>query len=384
MLPYPWRLFIGLARTALGIACLALHLTYSNSAISWALIPLTGFVLYSLFAMKRGMESGGVPAFVLVVDCAAFVAWYSITGSYAPHAGAWSVLALAIYLFLISSAVLSHDWRWVLGVMATCLAVASFAPAADLIPVGPSMIWCAVLSIVWMVHNQYLERRLARASRHSVLYRFEAQQAREDERERIAADFHDGPLQSFIGLQMRLEILKKMMARDPQMAVEELRQLQELCQSQVGELRSFVRSMRPLDVEGSSLGASISRMVEQFQKDTGISASFLSGEYVDPAETGVSLELLQIVREALNNVQKHSRATRVAVTLNRNGDYLEISVNDDGDGFPFSGSFSLDELDLLRLGPLSIRRRVRALGGELNLDSRPGQGAGLLVRVTMS
>ncbi len=216
------------------------------------------------------------------------------------------------------------------------------------------------------------------------MYRLEAQHAQEEERQRIAADFHDGPLQSFIGLQMRLEILRKMLARNPQAVVEELRQLQELCQSQVAELRNFVRSMRPADVDGSNLGASISRMVEQFQKDTGVSTSFFSGEYLDPDETDISLEVLQMVREALNNVQKHSGASRVTVELNKKGEFLEISVDDNGEGFPFSGAYTLEELELLRLGPMSIRRRVRALGGDLKVESRPGQGAGVKVRIPLS
>ena len=57
-------------------------------------------------------------------------------------------------------------------------------------------------------------------------------------------------------------------------------------------------------------------------------------------------------------------------------------MDDNGNGFPFSGTYTLEELDMLRLGPVSIRRRVRALGGDLTLDSRPGQGAALKVRVT--
>jgi signal transduction histidine kinase len=163
-----------------------------------------------------------------------------------------------------------------------------------------------------------------------------------------------------------------------------LRQVQDLVKSQVGELRTFVRNMRPGEMEGASLGASISRMVEQFQKETGIAASFLSSEYLEPTETQVSLEVLQIVREALNNVQKHSRATRVSVTIEKQGEFLEIRVDDNGGGFPFSGLYTLEELELLHLGPVSIRRRVRALGGDMQVESKPGQGAGLRVRVSMS
>jgi signal transduction histidine kinase len=215
-----------------------------------------------------------------------------------------------------------------------------------------------------------------------VVIRSQAQNAREAERQRIAADFHDGPLQSFISFQMRLEIVKRLLARDVAAGVDELRQLQELCQSQVADLRSFVRSMRPAD-EGMSLAASLSRMSELFLRDSGISASFSAGDIHDPAETEVSLEVLQIVREALNNVQKHSGATRVAISAALRDRRLELTVEDNGGGFPFTGSFTLDELELMRLGPGSIKRRVKMLAGELILDSKPGQGAKLAIRIPL-
>ena len=116
-------------------------------------------------------------------------------------------------------------------------------------------------------------------------------------------------------------------------ATEELLQLQELCKTQVNELRSFVRSMRPVDVEGS-LNATLRRVVEQFQKDSGISATFVSAEFLEPAEPEVSLELLQIVREALYNVQKHSAAYARGGEHRKTDSALEIRVEDNGSGFP--------------------------------------------------
>jgi signal transduction histidine kinase len=138
--------------------------------------------------------------------------------------------------------------------------------------------------------------------------------------------------------------------------------------------------MRPAD-EGVSLPASLSRMVDQFQRETGIAATFASGELHDPAEIEVSLELLQIVRETLNNIHKHSGATRMALSVGMFDHKVEIKAEDNGSGFPFSGAFNLDELELLRLGPVSIKRRVRMLGGDLQLESRPGQGASLQIRI---
>ena len=67
----------------------------------------------------------------------------------------------------------------------------------------------------------------------------------------------------------------------------------------------------------------------------------------------------------------------------KNGGKLEVRAEDNGGGFPFSGVFTLEELELLRTGPVSIKRRVRMLGGELMLDSRPGQGSSLEIRVPL-
>jgi len=67
----------------------------------------------------------------------------------------------------------------------------------------------------------------------------------------------------------------------------------------------------------------------------------------------------------------------------RKEDRLEVVVEDNGSGLPFSGTFSLEELELLHLGPLSIRRRVRMLGGDLAITSNPGQGAKLEIRVPL-
>jgi len=181
---------------------------------------------------------------------------------------------------------------------------------------------------------------------------------------------------------MRLEVIRKLLGRNLEDAARELHQLQELCQTQVADLRSFVRSMRPAD-EGMGLAASLSRMAELFQRDTGIAVTFSGGDVHDPADTEVSLEVLQIVREALNNILKHSGASRVAISVAREDQHLRITVEDNGEGFPFTGAFSLEELELLRLGPSSIKRRVKVLEGNMELESGPGRGSKLAIRVPL-
>jgi signal transduction histidine kinase len=201
--------------------------------------------------------------------------------------------------------------------------------------------------------------------------------ALEEERERIASDFHDGPLQSFISLQMRLDILRRLLERDISSGIEDLLQLQTLAQSQVSELRAFLNSMRPAEIDTTNLMASARRAAERFQKESGIPVTFLGANSQIALKREISGEVLQMLREALNNVQKHSGATRVAVALDKTDRGLEVSIDDNGRGFPFSGAYSLEELELLRLGPASLKRRARSLNADLVLESRPGRGAGV-------
>ena len=90
-----------------------------------------------------------------------------------------------------------------------------------------------------------------------------------------------------------------------------------------------------------------------------------------------------MLREALHNVQKHASATRVAVAMEKTDRGLEISVDDNGHGFNFAGTYSLEELELLRLGPASLKRRARGLNADLLLESRPGRGAGVKFRIPL-
>jgi signal transduction histidine kinase len=73
----------------------------------------------------------------------------------------------------------------------------------------------------------------------------------------------------------------------------------------------------------------------------------------------------------------------VLFAVERKGNQLHLAIDDNGRGFRFGGKYMLQELESLRLGPKSIKRRVRALGGDLTLESNPGQGSNLRVTVPL-
>lgn len=375
MIPYRGRLSLRIARTVLAAACLAWYGISAGLHVNWLTALLAAYLAYSLGALYEVRFDASMRSPVgILADTLYFGLWSFI----AP--GAWMPAMAAGYL--LASVCLLQDLPRTVSAAAVALVLAVVLPS----PATPALIWtvCATgaAAIVLSLYKRYLDERMSILLRNNLIIRSQAEGAREAERQRIAADFHDGPLQSFISFQMRLQVIKKLMARDAEAAEEELRQLQDLCRAQVADLRSFVRSMRPVD-EGMSLSASLSRMVESFQRDAGIFATFTAEEFHDPSNTEAALETLQIVRETLNNIQKHSGATRVAVSAARGAQRLEVIVEDNGSGFPFSGKFSLEELDQLRLGPVSIKRRVRMLGGDLVIESKPGEGSKLELKLPL-
>jgi signal transduction histidine kinase len=375
MVPYHGRLALRIVRLLLAVVCATAYVRAVGFEQNWVTALVAAYTVYSLgsvFAVRY--ESPLRAATAIVADATNFAIWtWQAPGNWEP--------ALACG-YLLGSTVLLHDLVRAAITFAAALFIALILPAGR----NGNLVWTVVASggaaAAVGLYKRYLEDRMSTTLRHNVMIRSQSQLAREAERQRIAADFHDGPLQSFISFQMRLEVIRKLMSRDVEAGTRELHQLQELCQTQVADLRSFVRSMRPAD-EGMGLAASLSRMSELFQRDTGIATTFSGDDMHDPADTQVSLEVLQIVREALNNVLKHAGATRVAISVARADRDLKISVEDNGEGFPFTGAFSLEELELLRLGPTSIKRRVKVLEGDLALESRPGRGSKIAIRVPL-
>lgn len=385
MIPHVWRVSLALVRVALALVFLSIYyvsvrsLDFTTIIFAVYLASAVG-LLFGTITNAIPVHRSGWSLSSLLGDSFVSLFWVVIYSGVIGSQDLWFWVSAASWIFVIAHAEMTQNVWVVSALTGIAILLLFLIPSSSKTNLTGVVLAAGVLSIVWSIQREYYEKRLSMAARQSVLLRDDAQRARESERQRIAADFHDGPLQAFIGFLMRLELVRKLMSKDTDQALSELKQLQEIAKKQVNELRSFVRSMRPVEVEGSSFAASLSRLVEQFQKDTGVNTTFMSGDYDEPGETETALELLQIVRESLNNVQKHSRATRVLVSVQKHGDGLEVTVDDNGSGFPFSGLYTIDEMDLMRMGPVSIKRRVRLLGGELLIDSRPGEGASLKVR----
>ncbi len=375
VVPPWWRRLRSVLRAVLGFACLANqllgtapHLGITVGAGLFAVYAVVVLVLPRFNRLQTSLAG-------LFIE----TAWFVIFSTYGADRA--TVLGSVFFLYLMLAAVLDHDWGDVMIIVGACLGFFLIVRSPEIDALRRVVAISGVLAAALGYFKKKSNDQLMESVRREEVLRIEGDKVRELERIRIAGDFHDGPLQTFIGFQVRLEILSTLFKRDPHAALEDLKELQQLARSQVSEIRSFLRAMKPAEVDASDLVASTRRIVEFFQKDTGIPSRFVSSQTsLKPAQE-TTHEILQVLREALHNVHKHAKASRVVVALEQAGKAVEISVDDDGTGFAFSGSFNLDELDLLRLGPQSIKRRVRSLGGELQIESRPGHGASIKMRL---
>ena len=155
----------------------------------------------------------------------------------------------------------------------------------------------------------------------------------------------------------------------------------ESLREEVLKLRELMQQMKSIDVDAQRLLSVLNDTVERFQRETGISARFVTELEEFDMPQKVCRELLRIVQEGLVNVRKHSQARHALVRLGSTQTLWTLSLEDDGKGFPFSGRLTQAEMDEIGKGPMIIKERVRLIGGELTVESNPGQGSRLEVTV---
>ncbi|HEY6338281.1 MAG TPA: histidine kinase [Candidatus Sulfotelmatobacter sp.] len=217
------------------------------------------------------------------------------------------------------------------------------------------------------VYNVYLLHRLRR-------------RAGAAERARFARELHDGAVQSLIAVEMQVDVLRRQ--ADAQGPIGgELGRIQGLLREEVLKLRELMQQMKSIDVDAQRLLAVLHDTVERFQRETGIAARFVTDLEQFDMPQRVCRELLRIVQEGLVNVRKHSQARHALVRLGSNASLWMLSMEDDGQGFSFSGRLTQAQLDEIGKGPMIIKERVRLIGGELTVESTPGQGVRLEVTV---
>ena len=208
------------------------------------------------------------------------------------------------------------------------------------------------------------------------------QRAIVEERERIARDLHDG-LAQLLGYVNTKAMAVRLMLQKRQMeaADRHLRQLEEAAQELFVDVREAIFDLRSAERVGAGLSASLKDFAAQFSQLNGlpIELEFAVEDRELLLTPEVELQLLHIVQESLANVRKHASAARVWISLRLDGgDVLELTIKDDGEGFDPE---RIQATRRPRFGLSMMRERAEAIGAEFGLDSSPGTGTRVTIRL---
>ncbi len=190
-----------------------------------------------------------------------------------------------------------------------------------------------------------------------------------EERARIGMDLHDGVIQSIYAVGLTLETVRLLMETDPERARAMLDQAVQGLNEAIRDMRNFILDLRPRRFEGD-LEAGLARLVREFQANTMVVVDFQAeaGDLrtVPPA---VARALFLTTQEALANVARHARASRVVVRLERQDGHIHLTVEDDGRGFDVAAQrLSVGH------GLSNMQSRAEALRGHFQVTSAPGKG----------
>jgi two-component system sensor histidine kinase UhpB len=201
--------------------------------------------------------------------------------------------------------------------------------------------------------------------------------AQEDERARIARDLHDDLTQQLAGVAIMLTDLKRNVGKPGAEAQVEqtVTALEERTASAATTVRNLSHELHPGVLEYLGLTATLRGHCADIERHHQVTVTFKPGDGLDSLDSDVALCLFRVVQEALTNVLRHARARKACVTLTTTAESVELNVVDDGVGFV------ADERTGSGLGLRSIHERVRFMRGSVRVDSRPGEGTTVLVRI---
>ncbi len=224
---------------------------------------------------------------------------------------------------------------------------------------------------------QVMGGQLALALRNAQLFADTQELATINERNRIAREIHDTLAQGLTGIIVQLQAAEAWLGREPSRARDAVEHAGDLARSSLQEARRSVWDLRPEGLERAGLERAVrdelARVAQRTGAKTSVQIRGLRGLTLAP---GVEVAVFRVVQEAVANSLHHGRPKSVRVEMSRSQGHLRVSVTDDGSGFHPEGHRRAGSF-----GITSMTERALACGGTLELDSSPGAGTKVVLRV---
>jgi signal transduction histidine kinase len=211
-------------------------------------------------------------------------------------------------------------------------------------------------------------------------------QTREEERIRLAAELHDGPIQRLAGVAYTADLSRRSLARgEAATARRLLASLEDDIRAEVVALRRVMTGLRPPALDQWGLPAALADYSAEFRKRTGIACTVEANLPVRLVKAHETV-LYRVAQEALTNVAKHAHARTAQVSLRAEQGWVRLRVSDDGVGFATTQSADPlgEQLGRDHFGLASMRQQIEMAGGSWRVRSRPGHGTAITATLPMS
>ena len=225
---------------------------------------------------------------------------------------------------------------------------------------------------------QTLGDQIAIAIENARLYQETRDMAVLEERNRIAREIHDTLAQGFTGIVLQLEAAEQALNEDIDHAHEHLNRARDLARESLKEARRSVWALRPQALEKLPLIATLREQIEKFVEDSGVQANFNTPRKKRTLSADIESTLLRICQESLTNVKKHAQASQVEVNLAFEEKAVSLRIHDNGIGF------NPEARTKNRFGLISMRERVRLLGGSIEIRSEMRKGTHIVVTIPIN
>jgi signal transduction histidine kinase len=201
--------------------------------------------------------------------------------------------------------------------------------------------------------------------------------AQEEERRRIARELHDSTSQALTSLLVGLRNLED--SPDPDALHTRLEDLRALVGATLEDVHALVWQLRPTVLDDLGFATALKRLVEDYQSRYAIHVDFLMHGVAERLSPELETTLYRIVQEGLTNIARHAQAHHASILIERHDGSIRIIIEDDGTGFDPAQVRQQEQ----SLGLQGIRERARLFGGDLIIESQPGQGTSLFVRLPL-
>jgi two-component system sensor histidine kinase UhpB len=207
-------------------------------------------------------------------------------------------------------------------------------------------------------------------------------EAQEVERRRVARELHDSVIQILSAVKFRLQAVEEQLAEKHPSAWRNTLKTKANLEKAIQEVRRISRNLRPSELDDLGLAPALRSLCAEFGERTGVSVDLSITRLPQTVPDDIELNLYRIIQEALGNIEKHSRATRVSLRLAREASQLRAAIRDNGCGFdPLAPRGRKAKPP--GMGLVDMRERAALLGGHCRLHSAPGEGTEILVEMPL-